>query len=342
MSTELTKSSGRAITGITGGLIIPAIVADAGDHAARRFVEFFTATIRNPNTRAAYARAVRDFFAWCEQYELALAGIEPVHVAAYVELLIARRSAPTVKQHLAAIKMLFDWLVTGQVVAFNPASSVRGPRHVVKRGKTPVLIAEEARQLLDSIPLEIGDEPKDGDDDTRPPCLIGLRDRALIAVMVYSFARIGAALGMTVEDYYVEGRKAWFRLHEKGGKRHEVPAHHNAADYVDAYLAAAGIAEDRKTPLFRSADGKTGRLTDRPMHRVDAWRMIKRRARAIGLSQAVCNHSFRGTGITVFRDEGGTLEEAQEIANHASPKTTMLYDRSRDQITLDAIERIVI
>jgi integrase/recombinase XerD len=340
MSTDLVPTSSQALT-TTGGPIVPAIIADAGDAAAKRFLEFFTATIRNANTRHAYARAVRDFFAWIGP-GLTLDAIEPVHVAAYVEQLAARRSAPTVKQHLASIKMLFDWLVIGQIIPVNPASSVRGPRHVVKRGKTPVLIAEEARQLLDSIPLKIGQEPKEGEEDKRLPDLVGLRDRALIGLMVFSFARVSAALDMAVGDYFVEGRKAWFRLHEKGGKRHEVPAHHNAADYLDAYLDAAGIAGDKKGPLFRSAAGKTGTLTDRPMHRNDALRMIKRRAKAAGLSAAVGNHTFRATGITAFRANGGSLEEAQEIANHASPKTTMLYDRSRDQITLDAVERIVI
>jgi integrase/recombinase XerD len=123
-----------------------------------------------------------------------------------IEQVTQAKAAPTAKQHLAAISMLFDWLTTGGVIAFNPAASVRGPKHVVKPGKTPVLTAAEARQLLDSI-------------DTTT--LIGLRDRALIGVMVYSFGRIGAALGMKVGDYYVEGRKAWFRLHEKGGKRRE-------------------------------------------------------------------------------------------------------------------------
>jgi integrase/recombinase XerD len=147
---------------------------------------------------------------------------------------------------------------------------------------------------------------------------------------------------MTVADYFVEGRNAWFRVHGKGGKRHEVPAYHNATDYLVASCDAAGIAGDKRAPLFRSAHGKTGKLTDRPMHRNDALRMIKRRARAAGLSDAVSNHTFRATGITAFCDNGGSLEQAQEIANHASPKTTMLYDRSRDQLTLDALERIVI
>lgn len=159
--------------------------------------------------------------------------------------------------------------------------------------------------------------------------------------MVLSFARVSAAIGMNVEDYYTEGRRAKFRLHEKGGKRHEVPAHHKAEAYVDAYLEAAGIAEQKKTPLFRSID-RHRRLTDRPMHRMDAWRMIKRRAKAIDLSDAICNHTFRGTGLTAYMENGGTLEKAQQIANHASPKTTKLYDRSSDAITLDEVEKIAI
>jgi integrase len=142
--------------------------------------------------------------------------------------------------------------------------------------------------LLDSIPLKIGPEPKEGEEDKRPPHLIGLRDRALIGVMVYSFARVSAALGMKVEDYYTEGRRAWFRLHEKGGKRHEVPAHHNAENYLDAYIEAASIGSAKKAPLFRSAAGKTGKLTDRPMDPNDALRMIKRRAKAAGLPETIC------------------------------------------------------
>jgi integrase/recombinase XerD len=205
----------------------------------------------------------------------------------------------------------------------------------------PVLQADEARELLDSIPLKIGRQPKDGEPDNRPPNLIGLRDRALIAVMVDSFARVTAALGMKVEDYYTEGRRAWFRLHEKGGKRHEVPAHHNAETYLDAYIEAAGIAADKKTPLFRTID-RHRKLTDRPMDRIDAWKMVKRRAQAAGLPDTIGNHTFRATGITVFRKKGGTIEHAQQIANHASPQTTRLYDRSSDDITLDEIERIVI
>src|SRR5271154_602966 len=213
-----------------GALVVPAVIGDAGEHAARRFIEFFAATIRNKNTRMAYYRAACHFFAWVEQHEIgALADIEPIHVAAYIEVLQTTAAKPTVKLHLAAIRMLFDWLVVGQVLAVNPAHAVRGPKHVVRRGKTPVLTEEQARRLLESIDAST---------------LVGLRDRALMGVMVYTFARIGAVAGLRVEDYYPAGKRWWVRLHEKGGKRHEMPAHHKLEHFIDEYLAAAGIRED--------------------------------------------------------------------------------------------------
>jgi len=341
MGTELVKTSNhqQSLTIRGGGFILPAVIADQGEKAAERFFTFFTDQIPNTNTRAAYYRNAMRFFAWTHAKGLSLTTIKSYHVSGYLAELAASHSTPTVKQHLATLRMLFDWLITGQIIEINPAAAVRAAKHVVKKGKTPVLKADEARDLLDSIPLKIGPEPKDGEEDTRPPSLIGLRDRALIAVMVFSFARITAALGMKVEDYYMEGRRAWFRLHEKGGKRHEVPAHHNADDYLHAYIEAAGLAAERKTPLFRSID-RHRRITCRPMHRVDAWRMIKRRAKAIGLPEDICNHTFRATGITAYLECGGTIEHAQAIANHESPKTTKLYDRTGDQIDLDEIEKI--
>jgi integrase/recombinase XerD len=235
--------SGTLATG--SAFIVPAVIADQGDKAAERFFTFFTDTIPNPNTRAAYYRNAMRFFAWTGKKRLALDSIKSYHVSAYLAELAADHATPTVKQHLATLRMLFDWLITGQVIDANPAAAVRAAKHVVKKGKTPVLKADQARELLDSIPLKIGPQPKEGEEDNRPLSLIGLRDRALIAVMVFSFARITAALGMKVEDYYTEGRRAWFRRREKGGKRHEVPAHHNAEDYLDAHIAAAGIADAR-------------------------------------------------------------------------------------------------
>jgi len=306
-------------------LVVPELVARGGNRATRRFLEFFTANIRNPNTRLAYSRAVSQFLAWCEERGLhQLEVIEPMVVAAYVEQ--HPGSPPTVKQHLAAIRMLFDWLVIGQVIPTNPAYSVRGPKHVVKRGKTPVLTADEARQILDSI-------------DTRS--IVGLRDRALIGVMVYSFARVGAVTAMRVRDYYSEGKRWWFRLHEKGGKRHEVPAHHNAEAYLDAYLGAAEIAEEKRSPLFRSVNRRR-HLTPQPMARTDVLRMIKRRAKAVGLPPTVSCHTFRATGITAYLENGGTIENAQAIAAHESPRTTKLYDHTSHELALDEIERIAI
>ena len=193
-SQPVAKRSASAVatvdeTRAAGNLVVPAIVAAGGDKAMRRFLEFFAVTIDNPNTRAAYFHACRRFFAWCDPRDdiEELADIEPMHVAAYIRGLGKEFEKPTVKQHLAAIRMLFDWLVTGQVVATNPAHSVRGPKHVVKTGKTTVLTGEQARELLDSIDVST---------------LVGLRDRALIAVMTFAFARIGAVVAMRVEDYF--------------------------------------------------------------------------------------------------------------------------------------------
>jgi integrase len=171
-------------------------------------------------------------------------------------------------------------VVVGQVVPHNPAASVRGPRHSAATGKTRMPTREEAKALLAAIPTDT---------------LVGLRDRALIGTLLFAFARVSAALAMRVEDYYPVGKRWWLRLHEKGGKEHEMPAHHTLQEYLDAYLEAAGIAADRKGPLFRSAAGRTG-----------------------------------------------LLEHAQRMAAHASARTTKLYDRRGDAVSLDEVERIVL
>jgi integrase len=160
--------------------------------------------------------------------------------------------------------------------------------------------------------------------------------------MVYSFARVSAVVNMNVCDYWQNGKRWWLRLHEKGGKHHEVPAHHNAEVYLDAYLNAAVISADEKTPLFRTVMGRTGLLGKKRMSRKDALRMLKNRAGFAGLPARTYNHSFRATGITAYLQNGGTLEKAQAIAAHESPRTTKLYDRTSDNLTLDEIERIVI
>lgn len=303
----------------------PRIIVRAGKKAQERFLEFFAATIRNKNTREAYFRAISRFLKWADERHLELEDIRPIHVASYIEGFTVGLADPSVKQHLAAIKMIFDWMVIGQIVPFNPAAAVRGPKYVVKKGKTPVMTSEEARQLLDSITTDT---------------VVGLRDRALIATMLYSFARVSAVIGMKVQDYYPQGKRSWIRLHEKGGKFHEVPCHHKAEEYLDAYVEAAELKDKPKTPLFRSTRGRTMQLTEKGLSRVDAFRIVQRRAKAAGLLGHICNHSFRATGITVYLENGGALETAAHIAAHESPRTTKLYDRTADNITLEEIERI--
>lgn len=308
------------------GVAMPALVISAGERAGVRFLEFFASAIRNPHTRRAYARAAGDFLAWCTGAGVAsIADVQPLHVATWVEMQVATHSAPTVKQRLAAIRHLFDWLVTGQIVPHNPAASVRGPNHSARSGKTPVLEASEARQLLDSI-------------DVSTP--IGLRDRALIALMVFSFARVGAALTMRVEDVYVQQRRLWVRLREKGGKAHAMPCHHTLEAYLHAYLEGTGIAAEQKGPLFRTIARGTGQLSATPLPQANAYAMVRRRAAAAGIATKIGNHTFRATGITAYLKNGGTLENAAVMANHASTRTTQLYDRRRDDISLDEVERI--
>lgn len=176
--------------------------------------------------------------------------------------------------------------------------------------------------------------------DTTTPA--GLRDRALISLMVYSFARIGAALGMKVEDVYTQNRRLWVRLHEKGGKHHAMPTHHNLEQALLAYLDGNGVENRPKDPLFRTLGRGTGQLTRTSLPQANAHAMIRLRAAAAGINTKIGNHSFRATGITAYLKNGGTLEKAAAMANHASTRTTQLYDRRRDEMSLDEVERILI
>jgi site-specific recombinase XerD len=264
---------------------------------------------------------------WCQHRGIRdVRDVRTEHVAAYVETLT--RSAletASVKQALSSLRMLFDWLVAHQVVRENPTAAVRGPKLVTSEGKTPALSAEEVAELIESIPTDT---------------LVGLRDRALIGLMAYTFARVGAALLMNVGDYYPEGKQWSVRLREKGGKRKQIAVHHVLEEYMDSYLAAAGISEDKGTPLFRTARGKTGVLTETRMTQQDAWGMLQRRARKAGITTQICNHSWRATGITNFLENRGAIEMAQYMVGHADPRTTKLYDRRRQQVTRGEVERI--
>jgi len=317
----------RALAGLATKL--PAMFLP-DEKTAERFFGFFTANHQNKNTRRAYYKAACRFSEWCEGRGLTdLAAVKPLHVAAYIEWLGApgpkgaALSKPTVKQHLAALRMLFDWLVVGHVIDVNPAHAVRGPKHVVKKGRTPVLDRQEARALLAVI-------------DTAS--LTGLRDRALIGVMIYTFARVGAVLNMDVKDYFSQGRRGWVRLDEKGGKEHEAPCVPKLEAFLDEYIAAAGIAANMDGPLFRTTGRSTG--TPHRMTQQDAYRMIERRAKQAGIKTKIGNHSMRATGITDYLKHEGTLENAQQMANHSSPRTTKLYDRRNEEASLDEYAKV--
>jgi site-specific recombinase XerD len=304
----------------------PALIAAVGEHASHRFIEFFTANIRNPHTRRAYARGAIEFFDWLGEHDAPqLTAIESMHVAAYIEELTRERSAPTAKLRLAALRRLFDWMVIGEIMPTNPAAAVRGPHHIVRRGKTAVLDPSEARRLIDAI-------------DTTT--VIGLRDRALIGLMIYSFARIGAAIDMRVADVAQQNHRLWVRLHEKGGKQHAMPCHHNLEDYLTAYISGTRLQNKPRQLLFQTYSRATGQLTGNPLPQANAYAMIQRRARAAGITAKIGNHTLRATGVTAYLNNGGTLEKAAQMANHASTRTTQLYARRTEEVTLDEVERI--
>jgi integrase/recombinase XerD len=256
---------------------------------------------------------------WCDDHHLGLEDIEPIALAAYVEELGAEIAKPSVKQHLAAIRQLFDYLVTGGVLVATPAGSVRGPKFVVTRGKTPVLSSAEMRQLLKSI-------------DTGE--LIGLRDGALLGLMAYTFARVSAVITLRVEDYFQQGRRSWLRLHEKGGKRHEVPCHHSLDEYLDAWIAAAKISEDKKGVLFRSFK-KGDKLTTNPMTRSDVLYMIKRRAKGAALPYSTCAILFARPALprTCRTAAPWSTRSRSPRTSHHVPQNSMAAPRIRSHST---------
>lgn len=305
---------------------IPTLYSSGGEQASTRYAEFFAAQIRNPNTRRAYLRAVNLFSDFCGAGNItALKNVQPLHVAAWVEVLCRSHSKPTVKQYLAGVRMLFDWLVTGQVIPSNPATSVRGPKYSIRKGKTPIVDGHEVRTLLDSIGAE---------------GVVSLRDRALIGVMTYTFARVGAVVQIRVSDYFYQGHRAYLRLHEKGGKEHEMPVHHKLQDYLESYLHATKMRDRGDEYLFQSASGRGHSLTGRALSQSDVHAMVRRRAHAANIKGDICNHTFRATGITEYLKNGGTIEIAQRMAGHESARTTGLYDRRSDAIELNEVERI--
>lgn len=312
---------------------LPVLVVAAGDEAAKRYFEYFTVKIRNRHTRDNYFRACRVFFEWCEARQLTLKTIEPIHVAAYIESRATsddpawRLSKTSIKQHASAIRKMFSYFVEKGVLVYNPAREVETEKVRRTTGKTPAFEMEDVAALLDSF-------------DTSD--LVRLRDRALIGVMAFGFSRISAIVKLRVKDYIQQGRRAAIHIEGKGNVEVEIPVHHTLAEYLDAYIEAAGIAGDKDGFIFRSVDRKTKQLTSRPINRIDAWKMVQRRLEDAGIGGGIgygC-HSFRATCGTNFLMNGGDLEVCQELMGHADSRTTKLYDRRKIKASQADIERI--
>jgi site-specific recombinase XerD len=321
--------SSKALVSKSENVVLPAILSRAGAAAVFAAEEFFYGKIRNEHTRRAYLIAIRRFLAWAEMQEIDLARITPKDVGQYMDgLQKESTSVATRKQHLAAIRHFFDNLVTRHAIILNPALSVRGERYEVVEGKTPEMTVKGARDLLASI---------------KTKNVVGLRDRAIVAMLIYTAARAGAVAKLTRDGFYHAGDQWMLHFEEKNGKSREIPVRHDLEQTVFEYLDAAGLRNAPKgSPLFRTAYRKTGRLTGNGMHVMDVCRMVKRRLKDAGLSGRLSPHSFRVTTITDLLEQGVPLEDVQRLAGHADPRTTRLYDRRDKKITRNIVERISI
>jgi len=310
--------------------LVPAVVVELGRKAERTFVEFFTAHLSNDHTRRAYAHAAADLSDWLALQGWSLAELEPIEAATYIESLKKEgKATSTIKARLSALRNLCDYMASKGALEWNPFSVVRAPRMSAGEGKTPILEAEDVRALFGSI----------GTED-----VVDLRDRAILSLMLYTFARVGAVVKVDGRHYEAGSARASIALNEKRGRFHRVPCHHQLHEAMEAFVAASPVGP--RTPVFRSADrarDEEGRrqLTRRRLQPRNVLTMVKRRAAAVGLpAEAVCNHSFRGTGITNFMENGGAIDVAAGIAGHSSTKTTQLYNRSAQAVQRDEIERV--
>ena len=303
---------------------LPKAVKDAGPASVFAYEEFIFAEIRNKHTRRAYQAAVRRFLVWIDKRKLPLVKVTPKHVGTYIDGL--ELSIPSKKLHRAGLNHFFDLQVKRHAVILNPVSSVRNERYSISEGKTPEITVKQARKLFRSI--DVSD-------------VIGLRDRAILAVLAYSGSRVGAIAKLKRKHLMHEGDQWVLAFEDKGGKHRKIPVRHDLQRMLFDYLDAAAITElDKELPLFRSAKGRSGKISENAMADNDMQRMFKRRLVKAGLSPSLTPHSFRVTTITTLLDQGVDLKDVQNLANHADPRTTRLYDRRKRQVTRNIVERI--
>ena len=306
---------------------LPAIIEQAGHGARFAYEEFFHAKIRNSHTRRAYRRAVLCFLQWCDGRQRTLQEVSPADVGIYLDGLTL--SVASKKQILAGLRHFFDGMVTRHAIALNPALSVRGERYQVMEGKTPEITIKQARKLLSSINTDN---------------VVGLRDKAIMSILIYTASRVGAVARLKLKDLYDSGDQYCLHFLDKGGKSREIPVRHNLQGLLRSYLRSTGcnLGDATDRPLFRTSIRKTKTLSDRPMSAGDIGRMLKRRMKACGLPPRLSPHSFRVCVITNLLSQGVPLEDVQNLAGHADPRTTRLYDRRHKSITRNIVERISI
>ena len=304
--------------------VLPSLISQAGSSARFAWEEFIYGKIRNPHTRRAYERAIRQFLQHCDTLNKELATITPRDVGCYLDGL--DYAPATKKLHLSAIRHFFDILVNRHAVALNVAASVRGERLQVIEGKTPEISICQARQLLHSIDTD---------------CVVGKRDRAIIGILIYTAVRVGAVAKLRRCDFYDLGDQHCLRFTEKGGKSREIPVRHDLQRTITEYLLIGGLEfSEKSNPLFHTTIRRTKVLTQNAMTANDMGRMLKRRLGQARLPKRFSPHSFRVTAITDLLSQGVPLSDVQNLAGHADPRTTRLYDRRQRTVTRNIVERI--
>ena len=333
-NTVLVPHSNHHPRALVPGGPLPAIVTSTGRPATIAWHDFFQGRIANEHTRTAYERAVRRFLAWCSQQELQLHTITAAHVGIYLRELpggLAKK-----KQSLSGLRRFFNLLVERHIVILNPAAVAETERATYVEGRTPEITREQARTLLQSIGTAN---------------VVGLRDRAAIATMMYTAARAGAVGKLRLEHYYDAGDQWMLHFQDKGNKSREIPVSHDLKVYLDEYLDASGIqieptprSPDAGRPLprfiFRTAVRNEKRLTHTGMNSKDICRMVKRRLRRARLPTNLSPHSFRVAVATDLLEQKVALDDVQHLLGHADPRTTKLYDRRERRITRNLVERI--
>ncbi len=306
---------------------VPMIIQASGDSAKFAWEEFFYGRIRSDHTRRAYFRAVHCFLYWCDSQQVQLCHIAPAHVGLYLSRLDVAIASK--KQVLAGLRHFFDGMVTRHAIPLNPALSVRTERYSVIEGKTPEITVKQARTLLQSI-----------DTSTN----IGLRDKSIIAILIYTAARIGAVSKLRMKDLYDSGDQYCLHFLDKGGKSREIPVRHDLQRLLFEYLESSGSENSKSDdrPLFVTSIRRTKKNTLLSMTANDIGRMIKRRLKNAGLPVRLSPHSFRVATITDLLSQGVPLEDVQNLAGHADPRTTRLYDRRKKSVTRNIVERISI